>query len=236
MKLGFEESQTPYESPSQSARAWTEAWVRNHVFCPSCGSPTVRQFPANKPAADFHCLTCCEEYELKSKKRSFGPRIPDGAYRTMSERVQATNNPNLMLLNYDLKQFAVTNLFVVPKHFFVQELIEKRKPLRPSAQRAGWVGCNILLSHVPESGKIFIVRNGLIQPKENVLEQWRRTLFLRDQSIEARGRLVEVMRCVEAIGKQEFQLDDVYAFENVLSGLYPNNRHVRQKFDSSFKS
>jgi type II restriction enzyme len=154
----------------------------------------------------------------------------------MSERVQATNNPNLMLLNYDLKQFAVTNLFVVPKHFFVQELIEKRKPLRPSAQRAGWVGCNILLSHVPESGKIFIVRNGLIQPKENVLEQWRRTLFLRDQSIEARGWLVEVMRCVEAIGKQEFQLDDVYAFENVLSGLYPNNRHVRQKFDSSFKS
>jgi len=37
------------------------------------------------------------------------------------------------------------------------------------------------------------------------------------------------MRCVEAIGKQEFQLDDVYAFENVLSRLYPNNRHVRQK-------
>ena len=76
----------------------------------------------------------------------------------MSERVQATNNPNLMLLNYDLKQFAVTNLFVIPKHFFVQVLIEKRKPLGPSAQRAGWIGCNILLSHVPESGKIFIVR------------------------------------------------------------------------------
>ena len=27
MKLGFEEAQTSYTSGSQSARAWTEAWV-----------------------------------------------------------------------------------------------------------------------------------------------------------------------------------------------------------------
>jgi type II restriction enzyme len=31
------------------------------------------------------------------------------------------------------------------------------------------------------------------------------------------------------IGKQEFRLDDVYAYETKLSQLYPNNRHVRQK-------
>ena len=37
------------------------------------------------------------------------------------------------------------------------------------------------------------------------------------------------MKCVELIGKQEFQLDDVYAFENRLSDLYPNNKHVKQK-------
>jgi type II restriction enzyme len=52
---------------------------------------------------------------------------------------------------------------------------------------------------------------------------------LRDESVEARGWLIEVMRCVEAIGRREFALDDVYAFEARLSGLYPNNRHVRQK-------
>jgi type II restriction enzyme len=34
---------------------------------------------------------------------------------------------------------------------------------------------------------------------------------------------------VDMIGKTDFQLDDVYAFENRLSQLYPNNRHVRQK-------
>ena len=37
------------------------------------------------------------------------------------------------------------------------------------------------------------------------------------------------MKCVEMIGKREFQLDDVYAFEAQLSGLYPDNQNVRPK-------
>jgi type II restriction enzyme len=54
-------------------------------------------------------------------------------------------------------------------------------------------------------------------------------LFLRDQRLEARGWLLETMRCVEDIGRGEFSLDDVYAFEQRLSDIYPNNRHVKQK-------
>jgi type II restriction enzyme len=37
------------------------------------------------------------------------------------------------------------------------------------------------------------------------------------------------MKCVELIGKSEFELNDVHAFQNRLSQLYPNNRHVKQK-------
>jgi type II restriction enzyme len=37
------------------------------------------------------------------------------------------------------------------------------------------------------------------------------------------------MKCVEDIGKTEFDLSEVYAFETRLSGLYPMNQHVRQK-------
>ena len=124
----------------------------------------------------------------------------DGAYRTMAARLAQSNNPSLFLLNYDAANLEVTNLVVVPKHFFVPEIIEERKPLAATARRAGWVGCNILLDHVPPSGKIFIVRDRRIEAKETVLAQWRRTLFLRDESVDARGWLIEVMRCVEAIG------------------------------------
>ncbi|HEX4095165.1 MAG TPA: DpnI domain-containing protein, partial [Caulobacteraceae bacterium] len=91
------------------------------------------------------------------------------------------------------------------------------------------VGCNILLNQIPEAGKLFIVRGGAPLPKGDVLEQWRRTLFLRDQAVEARGWLIEVMKCVERLGRSEFTLDDVYGFEDALSRLYPENRHVRPK-------
>jgi type II restriction enzyme len=123
----------------------------------------------------------------------------------------------------------VVNLLIVPKHFFVREIIEERKPLAATARRAGWIGSYILLNQVPTSGKIYIIRNGLLQPKEAVLAEWKKTLFLRDEGLEARGWLIEVMKCVEAIGKPEFDIDDVYAFESRLNQLYPNNKHVKEK-------
>jgi type II restriction enzyme len=229
MKLGFADAHTPYTSGSQSARVWTERWVRDSVFCPNCGHASILQFPINSPVADFFCASCSEQYELKSQKSKFGTKVLDGAFGTMCKRLAASDNPNLLLLNYDRKLLAVTNLFVVPKQFFVREIIEERKPLAPTARRAGWVGCNILLREVPDAGKIFFVRDSVLQTKASVLDQWKRTLFLRDKSIEARGWLIEVLKCVEAVGKREFEIEDVYAFESKLSVLYPDNNNVRPK-------
>ena len=230
MKLEFDDrQQSPYTSGSQSARVWTEQWVRSRAYCPNCGASNIDPFPNNSPVADFHCTACNEEYELKSQKSRFGNKVLDGAYKTKCERLAADNNPNLLLMNYDIKRLSVTDLFVVPKHFFVREIIEERKPLAATARRAGWIGSNILLSQIPQSGKIYIVREGHVEPKESVLSQWTRTLFLREQNQEARGWLIEVMKSVEAIGKKEFQLDDVYAHERRLSRLYPDNQNVRPK-------
>jgi type II restriction enzyme len=229
MKLGFEESQSIYSSGSQSARSWTEAWVKTWAYCPHCGNAKISQFPNNSPVADFLCSLCNEEYELKSQKGKFGPKVADGAYKTKCERLAASNNPNLLLMNYDLKSLAVVNLFIVPKHFFVQDIIEKRRPLALTARRAGWIGSNILIGKVPEAGKIHIVRNGVVRPKDAVLEEWQKTLFLRNESLEARGWLIDVLRCIESLGKREFALDEVYEFEKHLGGLYPGNQNVRPK-------
>jgi hypothetical protein len=120
----------------------------------------------------------------------------------MRERIVASNNPNFLFMNYSLKTMGVVDLFVVPKHFFVPEILEKRKPLADTARRAGWIGCNILLSQIPDSGKIFFVRNSQPVKKGHVLPQWKRTLFLRDETPTAKGWLLEVMKCVEMIGKR----------------------------------
>lgn len=229
MKLDFEETQSPYSSGSQSARAWTESWVRSWAYCPHCGNVNIKSFPNNKPLADFFCASCNEEFELKSQKGKFGAKVVDGAFKTKCERLAASNNPNLLLMNYDLKTLAVVNLFIVPKHFFVRDIVEERKPLAPTAKRAGWIGSNILLSKVPASGKIHIVQNSIVRPKEQVLAEWHRTLFLRQETLEARGWLLDVMKCIETLGKNDFTLEDVYGFERHLSGLYPGNQNVKPK-------
>src|SRR5450756_1380596 len=53
MKLGFEESQSPYTSASQNARAWTEAWVSAWAYCPHCGNAKISSFPQQQSAGGF---------------------------------------------------------------------------------------------------------------------------------------------------------------------------------------
>jgi type II restriction enzyme len=229
MKAGLWRIENAYISGSQSARAWTERWVHDWAFCPNCGHAKLSQFASNRPVADFYCASCNDEYELKSQRTSFGQKVLDGAFRTKCERLAADNNSNLFLMNYDLKRLSVVNLFVVPKHFFVRDIIAEWKPLASTARRAGWIGSHILLNEIPASGKIFLVRESQVQPTELVLAQWRRTRFLREEGLAARGWLLDVMKCVEMLGKQEFHIDDVYAFEHHLGQLYPGNRNVKPK-------
>ncbi|MDD5645385.1 MAG: DpnI domain-containing protein [bacterium] len=219
-----------YKNASQKARILTEQWVNNFVFCPNCGYLNIDKYPNNQPVADFYCPNCHEDYELKSKQSSLGTKIVDGAYRTMLERLTSSNNPNFFLLNYNLANLEVVNFLVIPKHFFVPEIIEKRKPLAPTARRAGWVGCNIVLNNIPQTGKIFFVHNGQVEPKRKVLSDWQKTLFLREEKeVSAKGWLLDIMRCVDKLGKKEFTLDEVYTFEGELKKLHPDNKHIKDK-------
>ena len=183
----------------------------------------------NYAVADFLCKTCNSEYELKSKKDSFTTRIVDGAYSTMIERINSENNPHFFFLNYSLKHLEVLNFLVIPKHYFVNDIIEKRKPLNITARRAGWIGCNILLQNIPSTGKIFLVKNGLFQSKESVLDTWSKTAFLATQKKESRGWTIEVMKILDKIQANEFKISDVYIFEQYLKEKFPNNNFIKDK-------
>src|SRR5947209_2463307 len=127
--LGFEEPAAGYVSGSQRARVFTESWVAAYLFCPNCGEARIGRRPNNSPLADFHCGQCREEFELKAQRGRFGARVLDGAYGAKLERMASDTSPNLMLMNYDLARFAVTDLFFVPKQFFTPKIIEARPPL-----------------------------------------------------------------------------------------------------------
>jgi type II restriction enzyme len=190
----------------------------------------LSQFGNNKPVADFYCGNCSEEYELKSKNGNVGKKIVDGAYTTMIQRLESDNNPNFFFLTYDKSTLGIRNFLTIPKYFFVPSIIEKRKALTSTARRAGWVGCNIDVSNVPDLGKIFFVRDGVVRSKDEVLESWSKTGFVKSTgNIEAKGWLLDVLRCVERIKKRDFSLADVYAFEGYLQTKHPENHNVKAK-------
>lgn len=229
MRIGFSESAALFVSASQTARVDTEDWAGSNMFCPNCGCSALMRYPANRPVADFYCGECGDQYELKSQSTAFGRKVADGAYATKIERLISDTSPNLILLQYDREQRRVENLKVVPRYFFVPQAIERRSPLKPTARRAGWVGSNILLDRIPEAGQISVIRSGLVRDRREVLEEWNRLRFIEERRGEARGWLVEVMRCVQEIGQPDFTLADVYGFERALSAIFPRNNNVRPK-------
>ena len=217
-----------YKSNSQKARVLTENWVLSNSYCPNCGNLPLNDFDNNKPVADFYCKSCTEEFELKSKSGKLASKIPDGAYSTMLERINSANNPNFFFLTYS-KNWTVDNFLIIPKQFFTKEIIIKRPPLAPTAKRAGWVGCNIDISKVTETGRVFLVKNSTIIDKGIVSQSFKKTMFLRQKTNESKGWILDVMKCVDEIKTDEFKLDEVYNFESKLKLKYPNNNFIKDK-------
>lgn len=218
-----------YKSNSQKIRVITENWFNSNMYCPCCGNLSINHFENNRPVADFYCPLCREEYELKSKSGKIENKITDGAYDTMIQRINTINNPNFFFMNYSKREMKIKDLMMVPKHFFVDEIIEKRPPLAESARRAGWVGCNIEIKKIPNEGKIYIVKDEMISEISDVLKQIEKTSFIAQYNMKARGWILDILHCVGAIDERVFSLEQVYRFEDALKVKHPQNKHIKEK-------
>jgi len=230
MKLELKpEIAVAYKSFSQRARVLTETWVEENLYCPACPSDNLCPTPKGKRVIDFTCSNCDEPYQLKSQSHPFRDRVMNSAYEPKIEAIRTGTIPNFLFLQYDFRALIVSNLFVVPKHFMSQSIVERRKPLSERARRRGWVGSNILLGNLPADARIQIVEDGHEVSKTIVRDSWNRFLFLREQSVYSRGWMADVLACVRQFDKETFTLADVYAFEMQLARLHPRNKHIRPK-------
>ncbi len=218
-----------YHSGAQIARVLTENWVNQNMYCPRCGNLHIKHFENNRPVADFYCDRCHSEYELKSKDGQLGQKINDGAYDTMIQRITSFNNPDFFFMSYSKKELRVNSLIFVPKHFFVPNIIEKRKPLASTARRANWVECNILIGKIPEQGRIEIISDGRETDIGEVVCKVTKSDRLEVKQIRSRGWLMDVLNCMNKIGTQVFSLEDMYSFETELQIKHPENNNVRPK-------
>jgi type II restriction enzyme len=147
----------------------------------------------------------------------------------MLRAIRADKTPNLLVLQYS-PSWLVKNLLLIPRVFFSESIIEKRPPpLSPTARRAGWVGCNILLGRIPEDGKIAIVSNGVIVPERNVRREFSRVRRLAELPPEMRGWTLDVLNAIRKLGVPAFSLQEIYQCESELAAIHPRNQNVRPK-------
>jgi len=218
-----------YKSFSQRARVATEAWGSENLYCPNCSEDGLGCTPPNTPSIDYVCEGCNSTFQLKSQSSPLSFRIVDSAYSKMREAITSKRTPNLFVIHYDKHHWSVSDVILIPAYAFSMSTIERRKPLGPTARRAGWVGCNILLGRIPTDARVAIVMNGVMNKPSDVRKQYASLRPLQNFTVENRGWTLDVLNELRRLEKSEFSLLEVYAREASLSRLYPQNHHVRDK-------
>ncbi|MFY1675274.1 DpnI domain-containing protein [Plantactinospora sp. WMMB334] len=136
----------------QSRGARGEELIVRKVRCPGCkrSERTLRRLPPNFKCADVICDFCGYLAQVKTKSLR-GPlpdicpsKIPGAAWAPQLARMEAGIYFSLFIvLENDL---GMMSIFLLPRDLQVPDMFVPRKPLGPTARRAGWQGFTIDLS------------------------------------------------------------------------------------------
>lgn len=217
-----------YRSQAQQVRVITESWMADQGYCPACLSPLLRA-TNNSKAIDFGCSKCSIEYQLKSAKSKFGPRVSDGAYETMLAAVRSDTCPALVLMQYRKVDWQVGDLVIIPPFALTEQAIIPRKPLASTARRAGWVGCRIDLLSIAPQARVSVVQSGVVKDQLTVAESYARLKPLQSIKIKQRGWAMAVLNGIQKLGPKSFTTQDAYRLQTSLERIFPGNRNVRPK-------
>ncbi len=118
----------------------------------------------------------------------------------MVRAIRSDQTPNPLLLQYS-STWLVQNLILIPRFFFTESAIEQRPPLAATARRAGWVGCNILLTHIPPDGKITVITSGVEAQPIAVRREFARVRPVAQIPSGMRGWTLDVLNIIRRLDK-----------------------------------
>lgn len=231
----------PYLSPNHPIADWkkiwwtqaikmlSEFWTANNIFCPICWSALI-QHKIDKPVNDLFCRDCKADFELKSSKGNLGKTIPWWAYEIMIKEM--IDNPmHLFVLKYS-EDYTIKNFLVVPKYFFIPEIIQKRNTSKVKQKNWKirlWTWWNILFDKIPEGWKIHYIENWKYKTRTEILNEWEKIKFLEKEKSTSKGWIFDIMIYIEKLNKKEFTLDEIYSFEHELKLKHPENNNIKPK-------
>jgi hypothetical protein len=167
-----------YTSQAQRSRVLSGAWFQSNGYCLSCDNDRLLATTANTKARDFVCPSCNHNYELKALRTRPKRTLVDGAYSALMSRILDGSVPTLMMLERN-DAWEIQSLTAIHHLFLTPSVVEERKPLSPTARRAGWVGCNIRLDLISPDAQVAIVGDGRLNEPKLVREAFQRYDQLR---------------------------------------------------------
>jgi hypothetical protein len=138
-----------YTNRAQIARVLIETWAELNLYCLNCARDALGRLPPNTPVADFICPACNATYQLKSKDGRFGDFLVGAAYEATLRAVHKGEMPAYVLVEYDRRRSTIVYADALPGELIDETRVIARRPLSPSARRAGWQGCTIDVSGLP---------------------------------------------------------------------------------------
>jgi type II restriction enzyme len=127
------------------------------------------------------------------------------------------------------ESWRILGLSAVHPVFLTPQIVEKRRPLAPTARRAGWVGCNIRLDLMGPDALLEIIKAGVPADRASVRQGFRNLARLREVPVDRRGWTTLTLAVIRGLGPPQFSLRDLYAKECVFGASYPRNRNIRAK-------
>lgn len=136
-----------------------EKAVCDHVPCPQCGKPRhLTRLPKNFQCADVICKFCGFLAQVKAATLADGSddvpdRVLGAAWGPQHEQIIAGIYHGLFIAGF-AKAGRLVRIDYVPAHILqaTPQVFEPRKPLSPSAKRAGWQGFILNLGKLPAIG------------------------------------------------------------------------------------
>lgn len=217
-----------YKSPAQIARVVSEEWLARNGYCLACDATSLGRLPANTKCTDFECVNCGHRYELKTFRKKPEKSVPDGAYSSLMARIADGTAPTLFLLQRS-ESWTINTFTAVHSVFLTPSIVEKRQPLRATARRAGWIGCNIRIDLIGPDGQVQIIDRGQVRSPFQVREHFRRFIPLSNMAPDERGWTTLTLSVIRALSKRKFTLKDLYDRELQFGMHYPGNNNIRAK-------
>lgn len=148
-----------YTGATQVSRVMLETWAQFNLYCLNCMADTLEPLPPNTPVKDFVCVTCSTDYQIKARNGRFGSRLTGGAYEPTLAALRACRLPEFVLVEFDSRYATVVFVDAIPGNAIDEERLVARRPLQPTARRAGWQGFTLRVDGLP--------RVRIVQPQGN---------------------------------------------------------------------